>query len=141
MPTQHDLEFNKATVQRFNREVIEGGDEAAAAELLDPEFVNRTAPPGADPGPAGMVSFLCRLLHSALAELRVEIQDQIAEGDRVVTRKTIHGLHLGDLFGVKATGRRVAIEVIDIVRLRNGRYLEHWGSNNLPTVLAGLRQG
>ncbi len=138
MPMQHDLESNKTTVQRFNREVIEGGDEAKAAALLDPEFVNRTAPPGADPGPQGMVSFLCRVLHSALGEIRVEIHDQIAEGDRVVTRKTIQGLHRGELFGVQATGKRVAIEIIDIVRLRNGRYLEHWGSNNLASVLAGL---
>ena len=137
---QTDLERNKAAVVRFNRDVIERGDEAAAAELLDPEFVNRTAPPGVNPGPDGMISFLVRVLRPALAELSVEIHDQIAETDRVVTRKTIRGVHRGPLLGVEATGKRVAIEVIDIVRLRNGRYLEHWGSNNLPAVLAALAE-
>ena len=138
---QTDLERNRAAVIRFNRDVIERGDQAAASALLDPEFVNRTAPPGVDPGPDGMVSFLVRVLRPALAELSVEIHDQIAEADRVATRKTIRGVHRGPLLGVAATGKPVAIEVIDIVRLRNGRYLEHWGSNNLPAVLAELAKG
>src|SRR5690348_16066013 len=112
---QTDLERNRAAVIRFNRDVIERGDQAAASELLDPEFVNRTAPPGVDPGPDGMVSFLVRVLRPALAELSVEIHDQIAEADRVATRKTIRGVHRGPLLGVAATGKPVAIEVIDIV--------------------------
>ncbi len=43
--------------------------------------------------------------------------------------------------GIAATGARVAIDVIDIVRVRNGQYVEHWGVNTLPTVLDQLRRG
>jgi predicted ester cyclase len=135
------LSRNKAVVLRFNKEVIERGDEHAFRELIAPEFVNRTAPPGIAAGPEGMFFMRQRVLRLAFPDRRVEIHDQVAEGDKVTTRKTLHGTHLGELQGVAATGQRVAIEVIDIVRVRDGRYVEHWGLNTLPVVVAQLRQG
>src|SRR5262249_26949959 len=135
------LKANKAAVVRFNQEVIERGDEGAARELMAPEFVNRSAPAGTPAGPDGMIYFFNQLLRPALAELRVDILDQVAEGDKVTTRKTIHGVHRGPLFGVAPTHQPVAIDVIDVVRLENGRYVEHWGLTTLPSVLAALQKG
>jgi predicted ester cyclase len=141
MPSpQEILQQNKAVVLRFNREVIEQGDERAFRELMDPSFVNRTAAPGMSPGPDGMLFTFERVLRPAFPDLHVEIHDQIAEGDKVVTRKTLHGTHRGDFFGIPATNRAVAIEVMDIVRVQNGRYVEHWGSNNLPSVVNDLKK-
>ena len=136
---EQTLEQNKAIVLRFNREVIEQGSEAAFRELMDPAFVNRTAAPGVSPGPDGMLFMFERVLRPALRDIRVEVHDQIAEGDKVVTRKTIHGTHGGEIFGIPATNRPVAIEVTDIVRVQGGKYIEHWGANNLPSVVAELR--
>ena len=68
------------------------------------------------------------------------IHDQLAEGDKVTTRKTITGTHTGLLLGIAPTGRTIAIDVIDIVRLRDGRYVELWGVNCLPAVVAALRE-
>jgi len=130
---------NKAVVIRFNQEVIERGSAAAFHELVAPDFVNHTAAPGISPGPDGMIHMLHAILRPAFPDLVVEIHDQIAEGDRVTTRKTLRGTHRGELFGIAATNAAVAIEVIDIVRLRDGRYVEHWGVNTLPSVLAHLR--
>jgi predicted ester cyclase len=135
----HDPEANKAVVRRFNTECIERGSPAAFQEILAPDFVNRTAPPGTPPGPEGMVQFLGRVLRSAFPDLTVEIHDQIAAGDKVVTRKTLHGTHSGVFMGIAPTGKRVAIDVIDIVRIQGGRYQEHWGINTLPSVLADLK--
>ena len=78
------------------------------------------------------------LLRPALSDLTVTIHDQVAEGDKVTTRKTISGVHTGTLLGVPATGREIAISVIDIVRVQDGRYAEHWGLNTLSNVLAKL---
>jgi predicted ester cyclase len=139
MQDERRLQDNKAAVTRFNREVIEQGNEAAFAELMDPEFLNRTAPPGMPAGPEGMLYMFNHVLRPALSELTVTIFDQLAEGDRVTTRKAITGIHTGPLLGVAATNRRITIEVIDIVRLKNGRYVEHWGINTLPSVLAALK--
>jgi len=133
------LRRNKEVVLRFNREVIERGDLAAFEEIVAPEFVNRTAAAGVSPGPDGMLFVLNQVLRPAFPDLRVEIHDQIAEGDRVTTRKTIHGRHTGRLADAEPTGKPIKIEVIDIVRLRDGRYVEHWGLNTLPALLAELR--
>lgn len=129
----------KAVVRRFNEEVISKGNRDAFDALIDPAFVNRSAPPGAPNGPESMWNTFENVLRPALSDLRVTIHDQIAEGDKVTTRKTITGTHEGTLMGIAATGRPVTIEVIDIVRIVDGRYVEHWGMNSLMAVLAQLR--
>ncbi|CAO3401958.1 ester cyclase [Azospirillum palustre] len=131
----------KTVVRRFNEEVIAGGDRAVFEKLMAPGFVNRSAPAGAPAGAESMWNTFQNVLRPALAGLTVTIHDQVGEGDKVTTRKTISGTHVGPLLGVEATGRQVSIDVIDIVRLEDGRYAEHWGINNLATVLASLRQG
>jgi len=141
MPTNEEtMSENKSAVLRFNKEVIERGDERTFRDLMAPEFVNRTAPPGSPSGADGMLHTFIRVLRPAFPDLQVEIHEQIAEGDKVTTRKTIHGTHRGELLGIPATNRRISIDVIDIVRLDNGRYVEHWGLNTLPTILASLRE-
>ncbi|USI74934.1 ester cyclase [Sphingomonas morindae] len=132
------LAANKAVVRRFNTAVIEQGDRAAFEALVDPGFHNRTAPPGAPADREALWASFATLLRPALGPLAVTVHAQIAEGDLVVTRKTIRGTHRGALLGHAATGAAVTIEVIDIVRLAEGRYIEHWGLNSLATALAGL---
>ncbi len=131
----------KAVVGRFNQAVIAGGDRAAFDALMAPGFVNRSAPPGSPSDAESMWNTFQNVLRPALAGLTVTMHDQLAEGDKVTTRKTISGTHVGALLGVEPTGKPVSIDVIDIVRVQDGRYAEHWGINNLATVLARLRQG
>ena len=129
----------KAVVRRFNQEVIAGGDRQAFEALVAPGFVNRSAPPGSPDGPESLWATFETVLRPALADLAVTIHDQVCENDRVTTRKTITGRHVGPLLGVAATGRALSIAVIDIVRIEDQRYAEHWGINDLPAVLATLR--
>lgn len=129
---------NKELVRRFNIEVIQNGNEAAFNALMAPDFINHAAPQGMPNGPESMWNTFQNILRPALSGLRVTIHDQIAEGDKVTTRKTISGVHSGTLAGIPATGRDVAIDVIDIVRVRDGKYAEHWGLNTLSNVLAAL---
>ena len=88
-----------------------------------------------------MIAMFNQLLRPAFPDLAVEIHAQVAEGDLVTTRKTIRGTHRGEIFGIPATQRAVSIAVIDVVRVKDGRYVEHWGINTLPSVLAELRGG
>lgn len=129
---------NRELVRRFNIEVIQNGNEAEFNALMAPDFINHTAPQGMPNGPESMWNTFQNVLRPALSGLRVTIHDQIAEGDKVTTRKTISGVHSGTLAGIPATGRDVAIAVIDIVRIQDGKYAEHWGLNTLPNVLAEL---
>ncbi len=129
----------KNVVRRFNMEVIEAGNRASFDELMDPSFVNRSAPPGLPNGPESLWNTFENVLRPALSELCVEIHDQLCDGDKVATRKTISGTHSGELLGISPTGRAVTIEVMDIVRVNGGKYVEHWGVNTLAAVLTQLR--
>ncbi|AXJ95974.1 MULTISPECIES: ester cyclase [unclassified Sphingomonas] len=134
------IDSAKAVVLRFNRDVIEQGDRDAFEALMAPTFINRSAPPGAASDGESMWNTFNRVLRPAIAGLTVTIHDQIQEGDKVTTRKTIAGSHDGPLLGIEPTGKPIRIEVIDIVRVENGCYAEHWGINTLPSVLESLRR-
>jgi predicted ester cyclase len=134
------IENNKEVVRRFNSEVIGQGNVDSFNELMNGDFVNRSAPAGMDNGPAGMIWFFNEVLRPAIPNLNVTIHDQIAEGDMVTTRKTISGTQTGQLLGVPATGKAISIEVIDMVRVKDGKYAEHWGITTLPELLATLAQ-
>jgi predicted ester cyclase len=131
---------NKEVVRRFNIEVIQEGNADAFRSLMAPDFINGSAPPGMPNGPQSMWNTFRNILRPALSGLKVTIHDQLAEGDKVTTRKAISGVHTGELLGIPATGKDVSIDVIDIVRVHDGKYAEHWGLNTLSTVLAALKQ-
>jgi predicted ester cyclase len=131
---------NKEVVRRFNIEVIQEGNADAFQSLMAPDFINRSAPPSMSDGPQSMWNTFQNILRPALSDLKVTIHDQLAEGDKVATRKTISGVHTGELLGIPATGKDISIDVIDIVRVCNGKYAEHWGLNTLSNVLAALKQ-
>ena len=135
-----ETELNKQIVARFNREAIEQGRIEAFDELIAPDFINHTAPAGMPKGPEGMVRFILDVIRPAFPDLRVTIYDQIAEGDKVVTRKAFHATHSGPFMGIPATGKSIVFPIIDIVRLRDGQYIEHWGIRDTYTVLKQLTQ-
>ncbi|MGC3944681.1 MAG: ester cyclase [Chryseolinea sp.] len=137
--TTQELESNKEVVRRFNKEVLAGGNFETFKQIMHGEFINRTAPPNANDADGLWITF-STVLRPAFPDLAVEIHDQIAEGDKVVSRKTITATHQGKIFDIPATGKKIKIDVIDIVRVKDGKYFEHWGINTLQTVLAELRK-
>ena len=121
------LEQNKVVVTRFNKAFIEKGDMQAFEEIVPESFVNRSAfSVGISPGREGIKDYIIDVLHKALSDIRVDIHEQIAEGDTVVTRKTISGVQTGEFMGQPATGKRLFMHAIDIVKLKDGKYAEHW---------------
>ncbi len=130
---------NKETVIRFNKAFIEGGDMQAFNEIIASDFINHTAPPGSPTERSGVVYFFNHLLRPAFPDLTVEIYDQVAEGDKVTTRKAFHGTHKGEFMGIPATGRKVVLPVIDILTLKNGKFIEHWGIVDMPIVMAQIK--
>ena len=128
-------EQNKATVRRFNKEFIEEGDMDSFKEIIDTSFVNHTAPPGVPKGPDGIVYFFNHLLKPAFPDLVVSINDQVAENDKVTTYKTFIATHQGEFFGIPASGKKVLMEVIDIIRLKNGRFTDHWSVVDWQAVM------
>ena len=124
-PTLEERERNKAVIRRFVEEVQNKKDEAVYDELNDPSFVNFSAPPGVPSDREGGKVYLFGFLN-AFPDCQFTIDDMIAEGDQVVTKKTFRGTHTGEFAGIPATGKMVELQFVDIMRVRDGRIVEHW---------------
>jgi steroid delta-isomerase-like uncharacterized protein len=121
------IKRNKAVIRRFVEEVQNKKDFTVYDELTDPEFVNLSAPPGVPADSEGGRMWLSTFA-DAYPDSEFTIDDMIAEGDRVVTKKTLRGTHTGEFGGIPATGRSVTLQYVDIMRVREGRIVEHWVS-------------
>ena len=134
---QPEIERNKAVIRRFVEEVQNNNDWDAYDELNDPEFVNLSAPPGVPPDREGGKMFL-QSFANGFPDARFTIDDMVAEGDRVVTKKTVSATHTGEFAGIPPTGNRVELTYVDILRLRDGRIVEHWLSMDQLTFMQQL---
>ena len=118
-------EQNKAIVRRFWNVWGEGNIDCAE-ELLAPDYVNHSPGiPDQPEGPEG-VRAVVAVFRSGMPDLRVVIEDMIAEGDKVATRYTLEGTHEGELFGILPTGQRLSIKSISVERVLDGKIREHW---------------
>lgn len=117
-------EANKVLIRRLVDEGQSQGNLSVVDELLADDFVDHTPFPGVPPTREG-VKMLFGYLRSVFPDLQVRIHEQIAEGEKVMTRKTFEGTHRGEFMGVPSTGRSVAFEVVDIMTVRDGRIAEH----------------
>jgi HD-GYP domain-containing protein (c-di-GMP phosphodiesterase class II)/predicted ester cyclase len=127
----------KEVVRRFVDEYQTAADERAFDELLDPDVVDHDRPPGVEPGAPGVRQQFDGF-RASFSGFRATILEQLADGDKVVTRKVFTGTHDGPFQGIAPTGREVEIHVIDIVRVAGDRIVEHWGLVDRLGLLAQL---
>lgn len=104
---------------------INAGDLDALDAIIADDFVDHNGFPGQSPGREGAKE-LVRIYRTAFPDAQWTIEDQIAEEGKVVTRWVAEGTHLGNLFGVAPTGRRVRVEGIGIDWARDGLLAEGW---------------
>ncbi len=123
-------EDNKRLVRRALEEIYAKGDLELANELVHPDFVDHEpAHPQQPTGPES-VRQTVRRLHGAFGELRFEVEDEIAEGDKVVQLVTMSGRHTGPLMGREPTDKAFAVRHIYIWRIADGKIADHWGSRD-----------
>ena len=129
-------EANKALVRRFYEE-IDKGNLDAMDELVDPDYLDHNPPPfpGLPLGRDGLKQAFKIFWEATPGYHRIE--DQIAEGDKVVTRLTPFGMHEGDLPGAPRTGNDLKMTSITIHRIANGKLVEKWAEKD---VLGFLQQ-
>lgn len=132
------IERNKLTVRAFVAATQCRGNLAAIDAYLAPEFVDHNPVSGLPANRDG-VRRLFAALWAAFPDLQATIHDQVAEDDKVVTRKTLSGTHDGPFMGRPPTGNRVSFEVIDILRLAEGKVLERWSVVDQLALLRGVR--
>ena len=124
-----DAEENKALVRRFMEARIKG-DLDAVDETLAPDFVNHTSLLSVQEPDREGVKRVTAQLSAAVSNASVYIEDQIAAGDKVVTRSVVHATHdRGELMGVAPTGRELAFMPVFIHRIEGGKIVEEWTAN------------
>jgi steroid delta-isomerase-like uncharacterized protein len=121
-------EANKAIIRRFFEEAFGQGNLAVLDEIVAPNQVNGGpgALPGMPSGPEGS-KMLVTAYRNAFPDLHFTIDEQIAEGNTVVTRWSAHGTHQGELAGIPATGKAATVVGLGVDRIENGKIVESWG--------------
>jgi len=127
-------ETNKALVRRFYEE-IDKGNIAILDELVAEDYLDHNPPPlpGLPGGRAGLKQAF-QMFQKATPGYH-HIEDQIAEGDKVVTRLTSYGKHEGDLPGAPKTGNDLKMTSITIHRIGNGKLVEKWSEKDVMSFL------
>jgi steroid delta-isomerase-like uncharacterized protein len=121
-------ETNKTVSRRFFEEVFGKGKLNVLDEIIAKDHVN-SGPgtiPGLPNGPEGSKQFVT-VYRNAFPDVHFTIDEQIAEGDKVVTRWTAQGTHQGELAGLPATGKSSTVTGISVNRIVNGKIAESWG--------------
>jgi steroid delta-isomerase-like uncharacterized protein len=117
---------NKELIQRYFEEAWNKGNLSVLDEIVAADYVNHNPfAPGLPPGPEGLKPIFSGL-RAAFPDLHYTIEEQIADGDRVVTRWGFRGTHEGELMGIPATGKQVNITGTQIERIVDGKIVEHW---------------
>jgi predicted ester cyclase len=123
------IEAQKEAARRLYAEVFGAGNFAVADEILAPECLSHAADAEPRVGTDG-IKQQAAFLRTAIPDLTTTLEDQVAEGDRVVSRWLGAGTHTGPLplpTGVlEPTGRKIAFGEIRIDRFANGRIVESW---------------
>jgi steroid delta-isomerase-like uncharacterized protein len=115
---------NKALIRRVFDEALNAGELSLLDQLFADDFVDN-ATPEQRPGPRGVKDYF-RAVRTGFPDMRVTIDDLLAEGDKVVVRTTWRGTHLGPYEGIAPTGKTVARTMIQIFRVADGKIQEEW---------------
>lgn len=116
---------NKTILCRFFEELFNDGDLNVADELVALDYVNHNPAPDEPPGRDGLRAFIT-VLRTAFPDIHFSVDEQLAEGDRVVTRWTATGTQQGPFAGVPATGNPINVTAINIHRVADGQIQEGW---------------
>ena len=115
-----------ATIRRMY-DLLSTGDIDGFGDLIADDFVEHEETPGLEPTKEGVKQFF-HMYRAAFPDLRMEPQDVLASGDKVVARARATGTNQGEFMGMPATGKTVDVQLIDIIRFGDdGLAREHWG--------------
>jgi steroid delta-isomerase-like uncharacterized protein len=130
-------EENKKLVRRFYAEIDKGNIDAMD-EIVAEDYIDHNPPPfpGLKPGREGLKQAF-KMFWEATPGYH-QIEDMIAEGDKVVTRLTSYGKHEKDLPGAPATGNEMKMTSITIHRIANGKLVEKWAEKDMIALLTQL---
>lgn len=119
-------ETNKKLVRQFYEQVINKGDFDLASKIMVANFWDHGNPPDQPKGIEGFKQFLS-MLSTAFPDIRVDIEEMLAEGEFVAVRLKVTGTHKGILLGkIPPSGKHATWSGMDFLRIREGKIIERW---------------
>jgi predicted ester cyclase len=132
------MTMDNIATMRNTYERISAGDISGFGELVADDFVEHEELPGLAPTKEGMLDYF-RLLLSAFPDMRLDVEDLMADGDKTVARVRATATHDGDFMGMAPTGKTVEMQLIDIMRFDDdGLVCEHWGVADMFALMQQL---
>jgi hypothetical protein len=131
-----DADAGREYLERYMSGVWESGNPGAVSEFLAPAYRRHLAPLLPSIDKQTQVERL-KGFKAAFPDISITIQDVVVEGERIAFRGLMRGTHQGEAFGLRATGRKVEVRLLDIMRVEGGLIAEQWGG---PDVYDLLRQ-
>ncbi|MFZ0549074.1 MAG: ester cyclase [Candidatus Promineifilaceae bacterium] len=128
---------HNSSIQRLY-DLINAGDIDGFSQQLADDFVEHEDLPGLPPTKEGVIQYF-RFMLAAFPDMRMDVQDSFASGDKAVARLRVSGTHMGDFAGIPTTGNPVSMNIIDITRFGDdGLAREHWGIADQLTMMQQL---
>jgi predicted ester cyclase len=128
---------NQAVLENARRHFNAGDIEGYVTTLYAPNAVAHFLPPGMPQGHAGLRPFYTAFL-AGFPDVQLHFDDVIAAGDALAVRYHVEGTHLGEFNGIPATGRRIAIEGITVLRFASEKVVERWSQSDFLGLLQQL---
>jgi steroid delta-isomerase-like uncharacterized protein len=125
---------NKELIRRFYREVYVDWNMALVDAVLSPRFVSHDWPEAGPTGPRAFRDYYSAV-RSAVPDAHYEVDDLVAEGDRVMVRWRLLGTHEGDFRGIPPTGKAITLRGIALYRVEDGELMERWVVSDLYGLL------
>ena len=126
-------------IERFHAELFTTGDLTTIDRFFAPDVVSHDMPPGFPQGIEGVRLFFSSF-REGMPDVQVRIDEIVVEDDRAAVATMIEGTHTGAMMGIEATGRRISVRGIDMVRVADGRIVEHRGLTDTVGLLRQLSQ-
>jgi steroid delta-isomerase-like uncharacterized protein len=135
------VESNKALLTQYHVDVWEHHDLDVMDTYMSPDFVSHANTPDTPPGPAPVKAFLGGLF-AGFPDMTSENDGVLGDGDKVIIQWTVRGTQTGDFFGMPATGKAIQVSGMDVLRVKNGQFVEHWGGigDQFPKIYTQLQQ-
>jgi predicted ester cyclase len=131
MSTEDSKRLYRALTAALNSKDLDALD-----DLLTADFTDHALPPGTPPGVESFKAF--RRMVDASMRTVATIEDLFAEGPRACARITVRGEHVGTFMGIPPTGKRISVEIIEIVRVEDGKIAERWNQRDWLGLLGQL---
>ena len=131
--------INKEIMQRLYREVLVDWNMSLVDDFVADQFTSHDWPKGSPSGPEAFRNYYSNIIRSVLPDARYEVDDLIAEADKVVVRWRLLGTHKGKFNNIAPTGKFITLRGIAVYRLEDSKLIERWVVTDLHGLLEELR--